>query len=121
MNSEMALGMSERVKPIHAKVAAMVRDEIMPLDEEFHEVHETDDALEPSSDVEDRAVVDVWLDDVFPTYRGDANLDGQFDTSDLILVLQSGGYEDGVSGNATWATGDWTSDLEFDDAGFPGR
>ncbi len=35
MNSEMALGMSERVKPIHAKVAAMVRDEIMPLDEEF--------------------------------------------------------------------------------------
>ncbi len=35
MNSEMALGMSERVKPIHAKVAAMIRDEIMPLDEEF--------------------------------------------------------------------------------------
>jgi acyl-CoA dehydrogenase len=35
MNPEMALGMTERVKPIHAKVAAMVRDEIMPLDEEF--------------------------------------------------------------------------------------
>jgi acyl-CoA dehydrogenase len=31
----MALGMSERLKPIHEKVAAMVRDEIMPLDEEF--------------------------------------------------------------------------------------
>jgi acyl-CoA dehydrogenase len=35
MSGEMALGMSERVKPIHAKVAAMIRDEIMPLDEEF--------------------------------------------------------------------------------------
>jgi acyl-CoA dehydrogenase len=33
--TEMALGMSERVKPIHDRVARMVRDEIMPLDAEF--------------------------------------------------------------------------------------
>jgi acyl-CoA dehydrogenase len=31
----MDLGMTERLKPIHDKVARMVRDEIMPLDEEF--------------------------------------------------------------------------------------
>ncbi|HRP79320.1 MAG TPA: acyl-CoA dehydrogenase family protein [Aquamicrobium sp.] len=31
----MALGMTERLKPIHEKVARMVREEIMPLDEEF--------------------------------------------------------------------------------------
>lgn len=31
----MDLGMTERLKPIHEKVARMVRDEIMPLDEEF--------------------------------------------------------------------------------------
>ena len=31
MSDTMCLGMSERVKPIHAKVAAMVRDEILPL------------------------------------------------------------------------------------------
>jgi acyl-CoA dehydrogenase len=31
----MALGMTERLKPIHAAVAAMVRDEIAPMDEEF--------------------------------------------------------------------------------------
>jgi acyl-CoA dehydrogenase len=31
----MNLGMTERLKPIHEKVARMVRDEIMPLDEEF--------------------------------------------------------------------------------------
>ena len=34
-NSEMNLGMTERLKPIHEKVAQMVREEIIPLDEEF--------------------------------------------------------------------------------------
>ena len=32
---DMALGMTERLKPIHEKVARMVREEILPLDEEF--------------------------------------------------------------------------------------
>ncbi|MCB1452658.1 MAG: acyl-CoA dehydrogenase family protein [Rhizobiaceae bacterium] len=31
----MDLGMTERLKPIHEKVASMVRDEIIPVDEEF--------------------------------------------------------------------------------------
>lgn len=34
-NPAMNLGMTERLKPIHDKVATMVRDEIIPLDEEF--------------------------------------------------------------------------------------
>jgi acyl-CoA dehydrogenase len=34
-NPAMNLGMTERLKPIHDKVARMVRDEIIPLDEEF--------------------------------------------------------------------------------------
>ena len=33
--ADMDLGMTERLKPIHERVARMVRDEIMPLDEEF--------------------------------------------------------------------------------------
>ncbi|WP_127521891.1 acyl-CoA dehydrogenase family protein [Mesorhizobium sp. Z1-4] len=33
--SAMDLGMTERLKPIHEKVANMVRDEILPVDEEF--------------------------------------------------------------------------------------
>ena len=32
---EMNLGMTERLKPIHEQVARMVREEILPLDEEF--------------------------------------------------------------------------------------
>ncbi len=33
--SDMMLGMTERLKPIHGRVQSMVRDEIMPLDHEF--------------------------------------------------------------------------------------
>lgn len=33
--TDMNLGMTDRLKPIHEKVARMVRDEIIPLDEEF--------------------------------------------------------------------------------------
>jgi acyl-CoA dehydrogenase len=35
MNSEMNLGMTERLRPLHEKVSRMVREEIVPLDEEF--------------------------------------------------------------------------------------
>ncbi len=35
INPDMNLGMTERLKPIHEKVAKMVREEIMPLDEEY--------------------------------------------------------------------------------------
>lgn len=45
---------------------------------------------------------------------GDANRDGVFDTSDLILVFQHGEYEDNVANNSTWEEGDWTGDSEFD-------
>ena len=33
--TDMNFGMTERLKPIHARVAAMVREEIMPLDKEL--------------------------------------------------------------------------------------
>jgi hypothetical protein len=57
--------------------------------------------------------LEVWVDDVFVTYPGDANLDHAFDTSDLVVVLQAGNYEDNLADNATWATGDWNGDGEF--------
>ncbi len=44
---------------------------------------------------------------------GDANLDGRFDSTDLIQVLQAGEYEDDELLNSTWETGDWNGDLEF--------
>ena len=54
-----------------------------------------------------------WAISVFGTYYGDADLDGQFGSSDLINVFQAGEYEDDVVGNSTWSTGDWNADGEF--------
>jgi hypothetical protein len=48
------------------------------------------------------------------TRPGDANLDGLFNSSDLVAVFQAGQYEDGVIGNSNWSTGDWNCDQEFD-------
>ncbi|MCA9148482.1 MAG: hypothetical protein KDA92_04260, partial [Planctomycetales bacterium] len=48
------------------------------------------------------------------TYFGDANLDGEFNSDDLIAVFQTGEYEDRIDRNSTWATGDWNWDAEFD-------
>jgi hypothetical protein len=45
---------------------------------------------------------------------GDANIDGVFNSTDLIEVLANGEYEDNMVGNSSWSEGDWTNDNEFD-------
>jgi hypothetical protein len=55
----------------------------------------------------------VWVHDLRKTYFGDANLDGQFNSTDMIAVFQAGQYEDMVSGNSGWSTGDWDGDGDF--------
>ncbi len=44
---------------------------------------------------------------------GDSNLDGIFDSRDLVLVFQAGQYEDAIAENAGWLEGDWNGDREF--------
>ena len=59
---------------------------------------------------------DVYNDELFVFRQrvvGDANDDGVFDSSDLVLVFQSGEYEDGDRENSTFSEGDWNGDLEF--------
>ena len=55
-----------------------------------------------------------WVTDIKQTWLGDSNFDGQFDSGDLVEVFKAGQYEDGITGNSTWATGDWNGDGEFD-------
>jgi hypothetical protein len=50
---------------------------------------------------------------ILRTTPGDANLDGIFDSRDLVLVFQGGEYEDAIDGNSHWRTGDWNCDGEF--------
>ena len=45
---------------------------------------------------------------------GDANVDGVFDSKDLVLVFQPGEYEDETDGNSQWSEGDWNCDGDFD-------
>jgi len=61
----------------------------------------------------DRNDVEWMLSEVLHTTAGDANLDGTFDSRDLVLVLTAGGYEDDLVGNSSWAGGDWNCDGEF--------
>jgi hypothetical protein len=50
----------------------------------------------------------LWVAALNHTYFGDANLDGQFDSTDLVEVLASGTYEADV--DSSWATGDFDGD-----------
>ena len=73
----------------------------------------------PSFDLNDDLTIDqddrqVWVEDLAFTFFGDSNLDGQFNSNDLVVVFQHAGYEDGIAGNASWLTGDWNGDREFD-------
>lgn len=61
-------------------------------------------------DLEDRR---EWVVLLKGTWFGDANLDGRFDSTDLVQVFQAGQYEDSLPGNATWQTGDWDGDGDF--------
>ncbi len=57
--------------------------------------------------------VAVWATDFKRTYLGDADLDGQFNTADLVQVFQAGQFEDTLNDNSTWASGDWNADGDF--------
>ena len=64
-------------------------------------------------DDEDRT---KWVIELKMTYFGDANLDGQFSSSDLVSVFTVGKYESVE--NAGWAEGDWNGDGFFSSADF---
>jgi hypothetical protein len=64
---------------------------------------------------EDRS---VWIQDLKRTWFGDANLDGEFSSGDLVQVFQQGEYEDAHSGNSGWSDGDWNGDGDFDSGDF---
>jgi hypothetical protein len=52
-----------------------------------------------------------WFENRIP---GDVNNDSLFNSTDLLLVLQAGEYEDGRRGNSSYLEGDWNGDQEFD-------
>ncbi|MCA9147889.1 MAG: PEP-CTERM sorting domain-containing protein [Planctomycetales bacterium] len=63
--------------------------------------------------VVDQQDLTYWIHELKQTVIGDADLDGQFSSADLINVFQAGEYEDAIFRNSTWSTGDWNGDGEF--------
>jgi hypothetical protein len=56
---------------------------------------------------------DEMILNVLGTTFGDANLDGIFNSSDLVQVFAVGKYEDNAPLNAGWSDGDWNADGDF--------
>lgn len=66
-------------------------------------------------DQEDRV---RWVEDLFGSYFGDSNLDGEFNSTDFVAVFQIGEYEDDEPSNSTWSEGDWDGDGDFTSSDF---
>ena len=52
-----------------------------------------------------------WVQELKNTWFGDASLDGEFSSEDMVVVFQAGKYELDI--DAGWAEGDWTGDKRF--------
>ena len=66
--------------------------------------------------VTDLKDVTIFVTQILQTTFGDANLDGRFDSSDMVLIFQAGEYEDSTADNSTWSEGDWNCDGDFNSA-----
>jgi len=55
----------------------------------------------------------AWVSDLKKTWFGDANLDMEFNSLDLVLTFQDGQFEDATPGNSLWESGDWDGDGDF--------
>ena len=76
-----------------------------------------DGAFDVNSDSQvDKDDLRTWVSDLKATYFGDADLNGEFTSSDMVQVFTAGKYETGEE--ATWAEGDWNGDGGFDSSDY---
>lgn len=54
-----------------------------------------------------------WVQNLRLTHFGDANLDGEFNSSDLVTIFRRGLYGNATA-SALWEDGDWDGDGKFD-------
>jgi hypothetical protein len=90
-----------------------VRD-IDALCREIHSEASATDAFDLNKDgTLDQADVDELVLNRLGTTYGDVNLDGAFNSTDLVLLFQTRQYEDLFSDNSSWTSGDWNCDGDF--------
>ena len=66
----------------------------------------------------DRGDLDTLVHDILKTSYGDANLDGTFDSEDIVNVFIEGRYLVPSRVPTTWEQGDWNCDGSFDPTDF---
>lgn len=62
------------------------------------------------------ADVNIWAKDLFKSWIGDSDLNGEFSSSDFVTVFTAGKYETGSA--AVWTEGDWDGNGRFESADF---
>ena len=80
------------------------------------QAHAFSNGWDPSYDLNNDGLIDpqdraMWVHDLKNTWFGDANLDGEFLSGDLVQVFVAGKYE--TSQPAMWEEGDWNGDMLF--------
>jgi hypothetical protein len=88
--------------------------DIDALCREIHSEASATDAFDLNKDgTLDQADVDELVFIRLGTTYGDVNLDGGFNSTDLVLLFQTRQYEDLLSDNSSWTSGDWNCDRDF--------
>ena len=60
-----------------------------------------------------QADLQFLLSEIMDISPGDADLNGVFNSSDLVQIFRTAEYEDAVADNSTWSDGDWDCDRDF--------
>ena len=58
----------------------------------------------------------MWIETLQKSWVGDSNFDGEFSSSDFVMVFTAGKYENGQA--AGYAEGDWNGDMQFSSSDF---
>ena len=98
------------ISPLDALMVIQQLNQILPVTRVDLTGVDLGDESNNSTEVIDRVFAAIL------STTGDSNLDGRFDSSDLVRIFQAGEYEDGIPFNSTWAEGDWNGDREFSTA-----
>jgi hypothetical protein len=102
-------GHAEAVARVGERSPAEIAISIISIEEQFRGwFTQIRKARDQRVDDADRT---IWVTELTRTYFGDANLDGQFNSADLVTVFVTGKYESG--GSADWRDGDWNGDGQF--------
>lgn len=105
---------AEQTLPVPGDLTGNQQLDIADVDLVCYGVRSSDEAFDLNGDDRnDLLDMGYLLETILKTSSGDINLDGRFNSADLIVLFQRGEFEDSTSGNSAWSEGDWNCDGDF--------